>query len=317
MAGEIVGVPAHQLGAGDFEGRRRHRADPQSAGPAPAARTDRACRLTQQQHENVSRRRPGVKWVNGQASAWRQAQDLGEVVGAGRRSWQPHDLVRDVVFDEVLMDVEWTQHVDLRRHQNRPDSMLGAGNPGGMECLKLQKTCGRCEVAINLTRESSCRFRVRQEFVGGYRPSAEQLVNGRVGTCVRLAPVSHSESTPPPSAEAPGATERRATARAGAMLAAIPVADELGELFAHAGHDLALVGGSVRDALLGPHQSRSRLRHQRATRRDLAHHQAVAREPMGNRHRLRHRRLARSMAIGSKSPPIDSRATTRSRASPR
>jgi len=35
------------------------------------------------------------------------------------------------------------------------------------------------------------------------------------------------------------------------MLAAIPVADELGELFAHAGHDLALVGGSVRDALLG------------------------------------------------------------------
>ncbi|HEY5456714.1 MAG TPA: CCA tRNA nucleotidyltransferase [Acidothermaceae bacterium] len=32
---------------------------------------------------------------------------------------------------------------------------------------------------------------------------------------------------------------------------AAPVVDELGELFAHAGHDLALVGGSVRDALLG------------------------------------------------------------------
>ena len=30
-----------------------------------------------------------------------------------------------------------------------------------------------------------------------------------------------------------------------------PVVDELGELFAHAGHDIALVGGSVRDALLG------------------------------------------------------------------
>jgi poly(A) polymerase len=30
-----------------------------------------------------------------------------------------------------------------------------------------------------------------------------------------------------------------------------PVVDELGELFAHAGHELALVGGSVRDALLG------------------------------------------------------------------
>ncbi|MDQ1465135.1 MAG: poly(A) polymerase [Actinomycetota bacterium] len=32
---------------------------------------------------------------------------------------------------------------------------------------------------------------------------------------------------------------------------ASPVVDELGELFAHAGHELALVGGSVRDALLG------------------------------------------------------------------
>ena len=32
---------------------------------------------------------------------------------------------------------------------------------------------------------------------------------------------------------------------------AAPIVDEVGELFAHAGHDLALVGGSVRDALLG------------------------------------------------------------------
>jgi poly(A) polymerase len=35
------------------------------------------------------------------------------------------------------------------------------------------------------------------------------------------------------------------------LMRASPVVDELGELFAHAGHELALVGGSVRDALLG------------------------------------------------------------------
>jgi poly(A) polymerase len=36
-----------------------------------------------------------------------------------------------------------------------------------------------------------------------------------------------------------------------ALIVSFPVVTELGELFAHAGHDLALVGGSVRDALLG------------------------------------------------------------------
>jgi poly(A) polymerase len=35
------------------------------------------------------------------------------------------------------------------------------------------------------------------------------------------------------------------------LLRVSPLADELGALFAHAGHELALVGGSVRDALLG------------------------------------------------------------------
>jgi len=66
-----------------------------------------------------------MKRVNGQASARRQAQDLGEVFGAYGRSRQPHNLVRDVVLNEVFMDVEWTQHVDLRRQPERPDSMRG------------------------------------------------------------------------------------------------------------------------------------------------------------------------------------------------
>jgi poly(A) polymerase len=35
------------------------------------------------------------------------------------------------------------------------------------------------------------------------------------------------------------------------MLRISPIADELGAMFAHAGHELSLVGGSVRDALLG------------------------------------------------------------------
>jgi poly(A) polymerase len=35
------------------------------------------------------------------------------------------------------------------------------------------------------------------------------------------------------------------------LMSRVPVVTELGELFAHAGHDLALVGGSVRDVLLG------------------------------------------------------------------
>ncbi len=72
--------------------------------------------------------------------------------------------------------------------------------------------------------------------------------------------MSPSESSPPPD-DAPGGLSAahgeavdlsaEQSGALAAMLAAIPVADELGELFAHAGHDLALVGGSVRDALLG------------------------------------------------------------------
>ncbi|HSR85311.1 MAG TPA: CCA tRNA nucleotidyltransferase [Streptosporangiaceae bacterium] len=47
-------------------------------------------------------------------------------------------------------------------------------------------------------------------------------------------------------------TERQATVAAVALLAAVsPRANELGEIFAVAGHQLALVGGSVRDVFLG------------------------------------------------------------------
>ena len=59
-------------------------------------------------------------------------------------------------------------------------------------------------------------------------------------------PVSDSTSVVPPSAD-----QRKAAA---ALLRTLtPAAAELGELFVRAGHDLALVGGSVRDAFLaGP-----------------------------------------------------------------
>src|SRR6516225_8829314 len=57
-------------------------------------------------------------------------------------------------------------------------------------------------------------------------------------------PVSDSTSVPPPSRD-----QRKAAA---ALLRTFtPGAAELGELFARAGHELALVGGSVRDVFLG------------------------------------------------------------------
>ena len=46
-------------------------------------------------------------------------------------------------------------------------------------------------------------------------------------------------------------TEQQAAAAAALLRSASPHASELGELFATAGHQLALVGGPVRDAFLG------------------------------------------------------------------
>ena len=54
-------------------------------------------------------------------------------------------------------------------------------------------------------------------------------------------PVPDSDSQP----------ERQAAAAAALLAAVSPLADELGELFAAAGHELALVGGAVRDVFLG------------------------------------------------------------------
>ncbi|MGI5146498.1 CCA tRNA nucleotidyltransferase [Plantactinospora sp. CA-294935] len=55
-------------------------------------------------------------------------------------------------------------------------------------------------------------------------------------------------STPSDSRSALSAAQRNAVAE---LLRVSPVADELGRRFARAGHELHLVGGSVRDALLG------------------------------------------------------------------
>ena len=62
-------------------------------------------------------------------------------------------------------------------------------------------------------------------------------------------PVSDSTSVaPPPRSGRLSADQRRAAA---ALLRSLtPSAAQLGELFAHAGHELALVGGSVRDVFL-------------------------------------------------------------------
>src|SRR5690349_25030864 len=55
-------------------------------------------------------------------------------------------------------------------------------------------------------------------------------------------------STPPATCRELTAAQRRAVAE---LMRVSPVADELGRRFAAAGHELHLVGGSVRDALLG------------------------------------------------------------------
>ena len=55
-------------------------------------------------------------------------------------------------------------------------------------------------------------------------------------------------STPPATSRELTAAQRRAVAE---LMRVSPVADELGRRFATAGHELHLVGGSVRDALLG------------------------------------------------------------------
>jgi poly(A) polymerase len=54
--------------------------------------------------------------------------------------------------------------------------------------------------------------------------------------------------TPAPQPDALGAAQRLAVAE---LLRISPVADALGERFVDSGHEIALVGGSVRDALLG------------------------------------------------------------------
>ena len=60
-----------------------------------------------------------------------------------------------------------------------------------------------------------------------------------------------------------------------------PVLDPLGALFADAGHELSLVGGPVRDAMLGRRAQRPRLRHVRAPRRHRAAAARLGRPPSG------------------------------------
>lgn len=70
---------------------------------------------------------------------------------------------------------------------------------------------------------------------------------------VLLAPVPDRSPDPPPGGPGRAGAELSAAQRRliAELLRVAPVVDDLGERFATAGHDLALVGGSVRDALLG------------------------------------------------------------------
>ena len=125
-------------------------------------------------------------------------------------------------------------------------------------------------------------------------------------TLVAVYPVSPASAVlpcpePPPLASVPptplsaraGPQLAARVAEAAAALAAAACARELGERFAAAGHELALVGGPVRDALLGPGRRRPRPRPPtpaRSGRCELVRGWADAVWDVG--HRLRHGRRA-------------------------
>ena len=75
------------------------------------------------------------------------------------------------------------------------------------------------------------------------------------------------------------------------LLRIAPVADRLGELFEAAGHQLYLVGGSVRDALLGRLQPRPGLHHLGPPGRRRGAAAAVLPVGLDDRQGVRHRRL--------------------------
>ena len=72
-------------------------------------------------------------------------------------------------------------------------------------------------------------------------------------------------------------------------------------LFAAAGHELALVGGPVRDAMLGRPAQRPRLHHLGAPRRDRAAAARLGRRGLGHGPRLRHHRLPQGSTGRSRS----------------
>src|SRR5581483_7525484 len=79
------------------------------------------------------------------------------------------------------------------------------------------------------------------------RRPARVLPGGRAGPPGTLARAM-SESSPPATQARLSAAQRRALAE---LLRVFPVVDEIGTRYAAAGFELHLVGGSVRDALLG------------------------------------------------------------------
>ena len=96
-----------------------------------------------------------------------------------------------------------------------------------------------------------------------------------------------------------------------------PVADELGRRFAEAGHELALVGGSVRDALLGRLGDDLDFATAARPEQTLVAPARVGRGRLGPRHRVRHGRRHARRASSSRSPRTAPTRTTGSPASPR
>ena len=99
-------------------------------------------------------------------------------------------------------------------------------------------------------------------------------------------------------------------------LADTPELTLLAGLFEAAGHELALVGGPVRDAFLGRGRTTSTSPRMPGPTRSCAIVTPLGRRALGHRARVRHHRRAQSRRDASRSPPTAATATTRTSRKP-
>ena len=162
----------------------------------------------------------------------------------------------------------------------RPPAEVSASVGSGRRPRRADRPAEGRDTARWYERRTPGRSPARR--VGGENPDGA----GPVGA-LPLLPVP--APTGPDDAEA---DQRRLTAaqqRAVAELVRVaPVVSELAERFAAAGHELSLVGGTVRDALLGRRATTSTSPPTPGPTQARAARRGLGRRGVGHRHRVRH-----------------------------